>query len=107
MNNWLTPAAVAGVTAILVQVISVVLSHRLQNKQVTVTDNASFRQHLIDREKNLVAEIQSLSARCHKLEIDLQTANRKILELEKAKNELEIEVKCLRGSNECKKTDDT
>lgn len=105
MKEWLTPIAVAGITTVVVQLISTLLNSRVQSKQISVSDGASLRQSLIDREKNLVGEIQSLSDRCSRLEKDLQEANRKILELEKAKGELELEIMQLRGNTEDEKTD--
>jgi hypothetical protein len=98
MNQWLTPIAIAGITTILVNLVSTILSAKLQNKQITVSDSASFRQSLVDRETTLVGEIQCLSDKCRELEKDLHDANCKIVMLEKAKSELEIDLLHLKAT---------
>ena len=106
MDAWLTPVAIAGTTTVIVQVIAAILAARGKDKETTVSDSASFRQSLVDREKTLIGEIQSLSDRCSQLEKDLQEANRKIVDLERAKGELELEIKqLLRGNDDDEKTD--
>lgn len=99
MEDWLKPAAVAGIIAILVQFASV----WLQRKKITVDDGASLRASLMEERKGLVSEIQSLSDRCKKLEDELQEAKSEIIELKTKNAELELEIAQLRAGYE--KTD--
>jgi peptidoglycan hydrolase CwlO-like protein len=95
MTHYLTPAAIGILGGLLVQLISVLL----QKKQIVVDDNASLRTALMDERKGLVAEIQSLSDRCRKLEDELQAAKSEIIEVKQKNAELEIEIREIRGND--------
>lgn len=97
MNILETAILASGATAALITLIGKWLEIRMKGKEVVVSDSASFRQNLIDREKNLVNEVFSLAERCSKLETDLQDARKRIIDLEKKDAENEIVIRELRG----------
>ena len=87
--QYILPAIIGAVSA----VIGVWLTTRVQNRQVTETDDATLRQCLMQERKQLVSEIETLQKRCDALETTNREQAEEMSKLKEQNRKLVAEIK--------------
>ncbi len=84
MQNYLTPAAIGGAGAILIEIVAKTIEYFIQRKKINVDDEAYLRTCLMQERQNLVKEVRAVADRCDALEKENARLNDELIAEKKA-----------------------